>query len=37
VDFHLIGEENGKKHGKMLYTVVKSVEKIKIKLIKNEK
>ena len=32
MDFHLIGEKNGKIHGKMLYTVVKSAEEIKKKL-----
>ena len=37
VDYHLIGEKNGKKHGKMLNIVVKNAEEIKIKLRKNDK
>jgi len=36
VDLHLIGEKNGKKHGKMLNIVVKNVDVTKPKLI-NEK
>jgi hypothetical protein len=35
VDFHLIGEKNGKKHGKMLNIVVKNVDATKPNL-KNE-